>query len=94
MGNIFTILYDIVYFFVEGIMNIISNINTDFYFVDILTTTFNIYIFSDTGWFSQPITVYDILLNTLTILLLVFFIKLLWKVTKKFINMVFGVFRV
>jgi|GEM_PF-6859519 len=60
----------------------------------LLDTSFNIYLFSDTGWFTQPIPLYDMLQIILVILIFIFLIRLLWKGTKKFINMIFGVFRV
>ncbi len=57
-------------------------------------TEFNIYLFSDTGWFSPSIYLIDIFAITMITLIFIFLIRLLWKATKKFINMVFGVFRV
>ena len=55
---------------------------------------FNIYLFSDTGWFTRPIYIREIVIIICTTFMFVFIIRLLWKGTKKFITMVFGVFRV
>ena len=55
---------------------------------------FNIYLFSDTGWFEEPITISYIIALVMFFWLFFFLLRLLWKGTKKFINMVFGVFRV
>ncbi len=57
-------------------------------------TEFNIYLFSDTGWFSPSISLIDIFAITMITLMFIFLIRLLWKGTKKFISMVFGVFKV
>lgn len=54
---------------------------------------FNIYLFSDTGWFTEPIPIIIILYLIMFFLLFFFLLRLLWKGTKKFINMIFGVFR-
>ena len=55
---------------------------------------FNIYLFSDTGWFTEPIPLLYLLELVLILLSLIFLLRLLWKGTKKFINMIFGVFKV
>jgi len=55
---------------------------------------FNIYLFSDTGWFAEPIAIIHIICIVMFFLLFFFLLRLLWKGTKKFINMIFGVFRV
>lgn len=54
---------------------------------------FNIYLFSDTGWFTEPIPIIIILNLIMFFLLFFFLLRLLWKGTKKFINMIFGVFK-
>jgi hypothetical protein len=56
--------------------------------------SFNIYLFSDTGWFSPSIPLNDLINMILVTSLFIFLMRLLWKGTKKFINMIFGVFRV
>ena len=55
---------------------------------------FNIYLFSDTGWFTEPIPIMYIMFIILFFLIFFFLLRLLWKGTKKLIMMVFGVFRV
>jgi hypothetical protein len=55
---------------------------------------FNIYLFSDSGWFTEPLPIIMLFQFGIIIFLLIFLIRLLYKGTKKFINMVFGVFRV
>ena len=55
---------------------------------------FNIYLFSDTGWFTRPIPLLDLYTFVVILLSLIFLLRLLWKATKKFINMIFGVFKV
>jgi len=54
---------------------------------------FNIYLFSDSGWFTEPLPIIMLFQFGIIIFLLIFLIRLLWKGTKKFINMVFGVFK-
>jgi hypothetical protein len=56
--------------------------------------SFNIYLFSETGWFTEPMP-FEVLIYLISgIFMFIFLIRLLWKGTKKFINMIFGVFRV
>ena len=57
------------------------------------TVRFNIYLFSDSGWFTEPIPILMLFQFGVVIFLLIFLLRLLWKGTKKFINMVFGVFK-
>lgn len=54
----------------------------------------NIYLFSDTGWFNTPIPLGELAVMIFGTFLFIFFLRILWKGTKKFINMIFGVFRV
>ena len=56
--------------------------------------SFNIYLFSETGWFTEPMPFVVLMYLISGIFMFIFLIRLLWKATKKFINMVFGVFRV
>lgn len=55
--------------------------------------TFNIYLFSDTGWFNTPIPFAALAMLIFGIFMFIFILRLLWNGTKKFINMVFGVFK-
>lgn len=55
--------------------------------------TFNIYLFSSEGWFTQPLPLEILFYLILFILLLVFLVRLLWKGTKKFFRLVMGVFK-
>jgi len=61
---------------------------------DLTYNGFNIYLFSDTGWFTEPIPIVYIIIYVMFFLLFFFLLRLLYKATKKFINMIFGVFRV
>lgn len=54
---------------------------------------FNIYLFSDSGWFTEPIPFMILISLIIVVLMFIFLIRLLWKGTKKFINMIFGVFK-
>lgn len=87
----------------DGIANLIGQIvnyfvnmvyDLAFYFDAELDYTFNIYLFSDTGWFSPSIPLMDIVVLTTATFIFIFLLRLLWKATKKFITMIFGVFRV
>jgi hypothetical protein len=55
--------------------------------------SFNIYLFSDTGWFSPSIPLIELINMIVITTLFIFLLRLLWKATKKFINMIFGVFK-
>ena len=83
---------------IETILNVFHIIMANVVPNDVMDTlienSFNIYLFSDSGWFTQPILLVDLLYLVLFILLLVFLVRLIWKATKKFINVVFGVFRI
>lgn len=59
---------------------------------DLVDIPFNLILFSDTPIVSMNL--YDLLVIFFTIFYSMFFIVLLYKATKKFINMVFGVFKV
>jgi len=89
MGGITDIISDIIMFFVNMVSDIISPFEL---YLDGLS--FNIYLFSDTGWFSRDIQLFELSLYIMAIFMFIFLLRLLWKATKKFINMVFGVFRV
>jgi hypothetical protein len=56
--------------------------------------SFNIYLFSDTGWFNTPIPLGELAVMIFGTFLFIFILRILWNGTKKFINMIFGVFRV
>jgi hypothetical protein len=56
-------------------------------------TPVNIYLFSDTGWFSEPIPLIDIINMVMFFIAFFLLLRLLFKGTKKFINMIFGVFK-
>jgi len=56
-------------------------------------TSFNIYLFSEKGWFGNPIPLGILFYFILFMFLLVFLIRLLWKGTKKFFRLIMGVFR-
>jgi hypothetical protein len=55
--------------------------------------SFNIYLFSETGWFTEPMPFVVLMYLISGIFMFIFLLRLLWKGTKKFINMVFGVFK-
>jgi hypothetical protein len=55
--------------------------------------SFNIYLFSETGWFTEPMPFVVLIYLISGIFMFIFLIRLLWKGTKKFINMIFGVFK-
>lgn len=57
-------------------------------------TGFNIYLFSDTGWFTESVPIIILILTIMFFIMFFFLLRLLYKGTKKFINMIFGVFRV
>ncbi len=92
-----------------GITQLIINFMLEIYnaFVHLFTSVFpihirevlyhnevNIYLFSDKGWFNNPIPIIYIIESVMLFLLFFFLLRLLWKATKKFISMIFGVFKV
>lgn len=92
--GIFNLIKQIVFSFVNGIMDIFNSvlINVDFGSWGSLDEPLNISLFSDNVILSS--TVGEILTLTVTIIFIVITIRFLIKATKKFINVVFGVFRV
>lgn len=90
--SIFNLIFDIVNSFVVFVDGLYYQIFPDGlgYFDNL---TFNIYLFSETGWFSEPLYISDVFVLTAGIFIFIFLIRLLWKATKKFINFVFGVFK-
>ncbi len=90
--GIFELFFEIIYTINEKVIGLLYRLAP---FMDMTENTeFNIYLFSDSGWFSQSIPLWFLIHFIFTILVFVFLIRLLWKGTKKFINMIFGVFRV
>ncbi len=83
---------DLIAYIVNYFVSIVYNIM--FYFESYLQYDFNIYLFSDTGWFSPSIPLTHLFPLIMGITIFVFVLRLLWKATKKFITMIFGVFRV
>lgn len=76
---------------IAGVVNAgLWPVNLDEYFLGV---GFNIYLFSDSGWFTEDIPIMYLLYFILVMIIVIFLIRLLWKGTKKFINMVFGVFK-
>lgn len=84
------IIDDLVYFTVEKLINYVFGSNMlgskHLYEID-----FNLSLFSDTPIFTT--NMYDLLILFFTIFYTMFFIILLYKLTKKFIVSVFGVFK-
>jgi hypothetical protein len=94
MEGLKTLFIEIVGFFVEFVVDVfMSVIPMDM--TEIFTQDFNIYLFSDSGWFGQEgIPLAHLFSFSLVLFAFIFLLRLLWKGTKKFITMVFGVFRV
>lgn len=59
-----------------------SNLTNYSFGSSISNTSFNIYLFSERGWFSNSINVHDILLVFLTVSTFIIIIKLLIKIIK------------
>lgn len=91
--GIFSLIHSIIDEFVNSINEIFYFIFLDYgYNPYILDETINLSLFSDNVIFSIPLI--DLITFITTTILLVIIIKFLIKSTKKFITMVFGVFRV
>lgn len=84
----FNIVSGIVDFTLALIIAIIANIPPG---IDLHDIPFNLTLFSETPIIAS--NVYDILIMFFTIFYSMFFIVLLYKVTKKIIKKVFGVFK-
>jgi len=82
----------IIEYFLYLVMNLYQLLLNEFAYLE--NITFNIYLFSDTGWFNEPIPLFLLFVLIMSTFMFIFLIRLLWKGTKKFINMIFGVFRV
>lgn len=94
MEGLKTLFVEIVGFFVDFVSAVfLSVIPMDM--AEIFTQNFNIYLFSDSGWFGQEgIQLSSLFSFSLVLFAFIFLLRLLWKGTKKFITMIFGVFRV
>lgn len=92
--RIFEIITDIVTDLVMGIVSVFYNANYGYFGEqsDFFERPVNISLFSETPIFTTNMA--DLLLFITTTIFVVFILRLLWKGTKKFINMIFGVFRV
>jgi len=94
MSGIGNIISDIIIAFIEVVVVVLENVlGTEDLASILVENGFNIYIFSDSGWFTEPIPIYYMIIYIIIILLFIFLIRLLWKGTKKFIRLVLGVFR-
>ncbi len=90
MSGITQVIFDIIMYFVLMINDLFNGL-TQGTFNDF---GINIYLFSDKGWFSRDLNVLELIVLVMIIFIFIFLLRLLWKGTKKFINMIFGVFRV
>jgi len=91
MDGLINLISQLVTMFSEAIGSIIQS--TPLAYMDFLSNSFNIYLFSDTGWFTHPIPLIELFTFSIILFILIFIIRLLWKGTKKFIRLVLGVFR-
>jgi len=91
MFSIINLINAIVSVFVDAVYYVFFDI---FDIRGVTSYSFNIYLFSDTGWFNEPIPIIDLLAISMGIFTFIFLLRLLYKATKKFITMIFGVFRV
>lgn len=94
MSGLVDLFTQIISSVLDFVVSIITNIFPSLINETFINTGFNIYLFSDTGWFTNPIMLIDIFGFVVMLLTFIFLIRILWKGTKKFINVVFGVFRV
>lgn len=94
MNSIIVLFINIMSECSDAFINILDAVLPNEVTESLIFTGFNIYLFSDTGWFEQPIPIIYIISLVMFFLLFFFLLRLLWKGTKKFINMIFGVFRV
>lgn len=94
MSGLVDLFTDIIRTVLEFVVAIITNIFPSLINETFMNNSFNIYLFSDTGWFTEPIMLIDIFGFIVMLLTFIFLIRIIWKGTKKFINMIFGVFRV
>lgn len=92
MSGITSLIVEIIQFFSHMIYLVFAFILPD-EMTYLESIGFNIYLFSDSGWFTEPIPIVMLFSFVTVIFLLIFLIRLLYKVTKKFIVSVFGVFK-
>lgn len=93
MSGIFNLLFSIINELSYNTVNLIGEVFTDGGSgLTLSNIDFNLSLFSDNPIISTNL--WDLLLLFFTIFYSMFFIVLLYKVTKKFITMIFGVFRV
>lgn len=93
MSGLLNLIIEIVEMFATLVYIVYDTVFSKFALVLNPFPSFNIYLFSDTGWFSQPVSVISVLVLISVIFAFIFVIRLLWNGTKKFIKMIFGVFR-
>lgn len=93
MDGIINLITQIIETIIRGFMIIFANIfsTTDVY--SLTENSFNIYLFSEKGFFTEPINLMVLIAFILFIFLLVFLVRLLWKGTKKFFSLIMEVFR-
>ncbi len=92
MNGIINLITQIIETFISGFFSIVDyifNYEADF----LIENSFNIYLFSEKGWFTEPINLIVLIKLILFTFLLVFLVRLLWKGTKKFFSLVMGVFK-
>ncbi len=93
MSGLVDLFTEIIRTVLDFVVTIITNIYPSLINDTFVNTGFNIYLFSDTGWFTNPIMLIDIFGFIVILLTFIFLIRIVWKGTKKFINMIFGVFK-
>lgn len=91
-NGIFRLLKSIIFELVHGTVGLFDYVFQGMAWELLENYNFNLTLFSDTPIISM--NMFELLSIVFTIFYSMFFIVLLYKATKKFINMVFGVFRV
>lgn len=87
------VLKSIVVEVVGSIMRIIDATVGSLFEGDIRNNYFNIYLFSEIGWFNEPISVFEAVLWVITVFVTFFVIKIVYRFFAKLIKKLFGVIR-
>lgn len=94
MYGIINLITQIIETIMNGFVTIFVNIfSTNSDILSLTENSFNIYLFSEKGFFTEPINLMDLVGLILFTFLLVFLVRLLWKGTKKFFSLIMEVFR-
>jgi hypothetical protein len=94
LSGLMTVLKQIVIKIVQLIVYVIkATVNERMFERSFNEETFNIYLFSENGWFTEPVYVQDVLVWVLTVFVTFFVVKIIYRFFAKLIKKLFGVIR-